>query len=553
MAFCGKCGKPLKDGVQFCASCGTPVKKKADHLENSQPGVGSQTGKVCPQCGAPETNANARFCPKCGAPKEVEPRRVAIQAKPTVKAEAPVAPPAPLIVACPNCGTRYRVEASRFNGESEYRFKCPKCETTVTAGRILNPAPMPSAPTATSPGTPEGVPSQQSARPTLPPPSLSEQARASQLSANFGAGPAVTVQSTSPHKAAAQVESQHNSGVAFGAKIAKESESHKGLWIVIGIIVLALAFLGYRGMRRSSLLDRFPAPDKATLAQSLPGTWQMTGPGSDATLIQITFRVDGTYQERSVISEAAIREMGSAPPGGSESNKKGIWTLSDDGVLTLQVREGGGAGDSLDHPTMWKNIRLSGDSLSADVSLWMGDQYAEQASTWSRVPDQPSATAAKEPALTPTPPAPPSAEPQVGEGQSEPQTKPESVPPVSTNAQAPQSPPAKSPPAGCSESFSITPCDTAASPSDKRECWAAKYLESEQRLKNLYDELTRTLDDNQASQLREEERVWKVSRDANAETAASGQSNVDLADAARSESMTRANIERIRILCNRFK
>ncbi|MBO4509438.1 MAG: zinc ribbon domain-containing protein [Spirochaetaceae bacterium] len=75
MAFCSKCGKPLKDGANFCSGCGAPVSNmtpedvqsvphEADTSEvRKQVFVGSI--RKCPNCGQQITSDTAK-CPSCG-------------------------------------------------------------------------------------------------------------------------------------------------------------------------------------------------------------------------------------------------------------------------------------------------------------------------------------------------------------------------------------------------------------------------------------------------------------------------------------------------------
>ena len=58
MAYCGKCGTQLSEGVKFCPKCGEEIIKNCGNELNERE-------KFCPKCGAQMSN-KAKFCPKCG-------------------------------------------------------------------------------------------------------------------------------------------------------------------------------------------------------------------------------------------------------------------------------------------------------------------------------------------------------------------------------------------------------------------------------------------------------------------------------------------------------
>ena len=69
MAFCGNCGKEVKDGVKFCGSCGAPVGAAADVPDSTVSGTAAKTA-----ASAPAVNRVAGNAPDLGEdlPKNVE-------------------------------------------------------------------------------------------------------------------------------------------------------------------------------------------------------------------------------------------------------------------------------------------------------------------------------------------------------------------------------------------------------------------------------------------------------------------------------------------------
>lgn len=55
-----------------------------------------------------------------------------------------------MVVACPSCKKRYRLEDKHFAGRERFQFKCPACGGTILAEREgSGPAPAPAAPSST--------------------------------------------------------------------------------------------------------------------------------------------------------------------------------------------------------------------------------------------------------------------------------------------------------------------------------------------------------------------------------------------------------------------
>ncbi len=52
---------------------------------------------------------------------------------------------AKVIVQCPSCSKRYRVEDKHFQGQARIQFKCPSCQSIITAEKAgVSPEPPPS-------------------------------------------------------------------------------------------------------------------------------------------------------------------------------------------------------------------------------------------------------------------------------------------------------------------------------------------------------------------------------------------------------------------------
>ena len=78
---------------------------------------------ACRQCGA-NVDDQMASCPSCGLPKAV---------------------------ACAGCSRQYQVGPEHFRGGTRFEFKCPSCQTLVTATNPITQAPSPAAPVATAP------------------------------------------------------------------------------------------------------------------------------------------------------------------------------------------------------------------------------------------------------------------------------------------------------------------------------------------------------------------------------------------------------------------
>lgn len=62
MAYCSKCGKPIKEGAAFCSSCGAPIENETVTGRNQ---VYAGAVQKCPNCGQ-ALGTFQSYCPACG-------------------------------------------------------------------------------------------------------------------------------------------------------------------------------------------------------------------------------------------------------------------------------------------------------------------------------------------------------------------------------------------------------------------------------------------------------------------------------------------------------
>ena len=77
---CAKCGYENRAQARFCKQCGEALSHPDTVPVMEVPPTLGPGGMVCPACGAPNENADARYCLRCGRPlSDAEPDHPATQ------------------------------------------------------------------------------------------------------------------------------------------------------------------------------------------------------------------------------------------------------------------------------------------------------------------------------------------------------------------------------------------------------------------------------------------------------------------------------------------